>query len=89
MIRRREDPGVKLRKANLSREQAIAARQALGWSQEKMAAKADLDARTIANLEGGAAQPSVRSLRKIQRALEEAGVEFVEAEPGVKLTARP
>jgi transcriptional regulator with XRE-family HTH domain len=70
-------------------QQVKAARALLGWSQEKMAAKADLDTRTVANLEGGNAQPSVRSVRKIQRALEEAGVEFVEGEFGVRLNGKP
>jgi ribosome-binding protein aMBF1 (putative translation factor) len=70
-------------------QQVKAARLLLGWSREMLAGEADVDTRTVANFEAGNAQPLVRSVRKIQRVLEAAGVEFVEAEPGAGTIAIP
>jgi transcriptional regulator with XRE-family HTH domain len=61
------------------------ARLLLGWSREKLAAEANLSTRTIMNFEGHIGRPLVRTVRKIQRAFEAAGGEFVDSEPGVKL----
>ena len=70
-------------------QQVKAARFLLGWSQEKQAGEAGLSKLTVRNFETGKGRPIVRTVRKIQRAFEAAGVEFVDGEPGVKLKAKP
>lgn len=53
-------------------------------SREDLATAAGVSARTIGNFENGDSTPVRATLAAIQRALEEAGVEFVEGEaPGV------
>jgi transcriptional regulator with XRE-family HTH domain len=66
-------------------EQAKAARKLLGWSQMALALEANVSQGTVANFETGKGQLSVPSVSTIQRALEAAGVEFPDGEPGVKL----
>jgi ribosome-binding protein aMBF1 (putative translation factor) len=48
-------------------------RQAAGWTQADLAAKAGVRQETISRLEGGKHAPNVRTVDKIDRALEEAG----------------
>jgi transcriptional regulator with XRE-family HTH domain len=69
--------------------QVKAARQLLGWSQEDLADEAGLSTTAIAIFEADDGPPSVQTPHMIRLALEDAGVEFVEGEPGVKLKANP
>jgi transcriptional regulator with XRE-family HTH domain len=71
-------------------QQVKAARQLLGRSQFQLAAEthATVGATTIGLFERGKIQPSIRIVLAIQSALEAAGVEFVDGEPGVKLKAK-
>jgi transcriptional regulator with XRE-family HTH domain len=65
--------------------QVKAARQLLGWTQSRLAAEVGVSASNIAKLENGDGAISVLTVSTIRRALTEAGIEFVESEPGVKL----
>jgi DNA-binding XRE family transcriptional regulator len=72
-------------------EQIKAARVLLGWSQEGLAAEADVNTRTVGNIEVGRGRPSARTIDMLQRAIESAGVIFVEENgegPGVRLRKR-
>jgi transcriptional regulator with XRE-family HTH domain len=67
-------------------EQIKGARVLLGWSQERLAAEADIHTRTVRNFEGGKGRPLMRILQMMQRALEDAGVEFTNGSgPGVQM----
>lgn len=68
----------------ISVEQIKAARALLGWTQYDLAAAAGLSKPSVNTLERRIANPRVDTLEAIQRALEEAGVEFTQG-PGVKL----
>ena len=73
--------------------QIKAARSLLGWSQEKLALKSKVSDPTIGRLEaeGGELGGSLGTRQKIIRALEKAGVEFIEENgggPGVRLKKR-
>jgi transcriptional regulator with XRE-family HTH domain len=62
-----------------------AARGLLGWSQAKLAAKANVSIGTVQNVEAGKVMTPA-TLTLLQMALEGAGVEFLNAEsPGVRL----
>jgi transcriptional regulator with XRE-family HTH domain len=65
--------------------QLKAARQLLGWSQSRLAGEVGVSATNISKLERGARSVSVLTVSTIRRVLTEAGVDFVEGEPGVKL----
>ena len=65
-------------------QQIKAARALLNWTQEDLAAAANLSKPAIANLERGTAQPRMETLNAMMRAMEEAGVEFTDG-PGVRL----
>lgn len=68
--------------------QCRAARSWLGLSQEELAVLAKVSARTIAHFEAGNRVPHDRTLRDLQRALEEIGIEFVfEGSVGVGIRA--
>lgn len=60
-----------------------AARGLADWSQAKLAVRSNLGASTIKDYEAGRRVPTPNNLSAIQRALEAAGVEFIE--DGVKL----
>ena len=60
-----------------------AARQLLGWSQSRHAGEAGVSATTVGYIEGGARRVPLATVSKIQRILEDAGVEFVNGEPRV------
>ena len=68
----------------ITSRQVKAARELLGWSQAKLATKASMTLIAIQVLESKD-WFSVLNTTKIQVALEAAGIEFVEGEPGVKL----
>ena len=73
-------------------EQLRAARGLLGWSQSKLAARAGLSLPTVKRVEAGfGARVSDDARNKLQRALESAGVEFIQENgggPGVRLRRR-
>ncbi len=70
--------------------QLRAARALLGIDQAELAKQAGVDINTIRNLEGRGSEPlggRVDTLRKVQTAMEAAGVEFLNhGQPGVRLT---
>ena len=68
----------------ISIEQIKAARALLDWTQDDLAHAAKLSKPSINTLERRIANPKMETLASIQRALEEAGVEFMEG-PGVRL----
>ena len=80
-----------MRKKNvISRAQCRAARAMIEWSRVRLAEAANIAERTLIDFERGARQPYDRTLADIQRALEQAGVIFIDADeegPGVRLKA--
>jgi transcriptional regulator with XRE-family HTH domain len=59
----------------------------LDWSQAELAARSNLSESTIRDFEKGRRIPSVNSLAAVWRALEAAGVEFIDGDqPGVRLS---
>jgi transcriptional regulator with XRE-family HTH domain len=58
-------------------QQLRAARAWLGLSQEELASQSGVARVTIANFENGRSVPQPRTLRDLQRTLEEAGIEFL------------
>ncbi len=63
--------------------QIKAARSLLDWSQSDLAKAAGLSLPALGNLERGASTPRSRTLLAIEKALTEAGMEFIEG-PGVR-----
>jgi len=61
----------------LNKELTRAARALLGLTQAEVAQHASVAVKTIADFERGATVPQDRTLRDIQRAFEEMGVEFL------------
>ncbi len=69
-------------------EQCKGARAMLAWSRERLAAAADVAIRTLVDFERGARRPYKRTLVDIRRALEAAGIIFIDENgggPGVRL----
>ena len=69
-------------------EQCKGGRAMLGWSQERLAKASKVALRTLADFESGARQPYDRTLADIRRALEDAGIVFIDTNgggPGVRL----
>jgi transcriptional regulator with XRE-family HTH domain len=69
-------------------EQCRAARALLAWSQQDLAEKSGVGIVTVHQLEAGASQPRRATADVVRRALEAAGVEFIEENgggPGVRL----
>lgn len=64
--------------ALISANQIKAARAYLGWSQDDLAAAANLSITTVRSLETG--HVSLRSAREVRKAFEVAGLEFTEGE---------
>ena len=63
----------------------------LGWSQEELAQRAGVAKQTLADFERGSRSPYARTLADIQKALEAAGVTFIDEDgggPGVRLRDR-
>jgi transcriptional regulator with XRE-family HTH domain len=73
--------------ALLRRPEAKAARELLGWSRLRLAARAGIGGSTIRNFELGR-RLAGRTIVAIQRALEAAGVEYTNGAPGVKPKAK-
>ena len=70
--------------------QCKAARALIGWSRKQLAQSALIAERTLVDFERGARNPLSRTLLDIRRALEDAGVIFIDADeegPGVRLKA--
>lgn len=61
----------------INAKQCRAARAWLGWSQDDLAEKAECARRTIAAFEQEKSVPFDRTLRDIQRTLEDAGITFL------------
>ncbi len=62
------------------------ARKLLGWTREHLAPRCGLSLTSLRRFEFGVLFPKSESLASIQRALEEAGVEFTSGgAPGVRL----
>ena len=71
--------------------QSRAARALLGLTQADLAAQSRVSQRSIASFETGEHQPIPSILSALQRALEEAGIDFIEENgggPGVRLIKR-
>jgi len=67
--------------------QCRAARALLDWSQQQLADTSKIGNATIRNFEGGKSAPQHATLDVLQRALEAAGVEFING-TGVRLINR-
>jgi len=68
-------------------DQSRAARGLLDWSQAELAVRSNLSESTVRDFEKGRRVPSINNLAAIRRALEAAGVEFIDGkQPGVRLT---
>src|SRR4051812_40275972 len=75
----------------LTSAQSRAARALLDWTQQQLADVSQVGNATIRNFESGKASPQASTLAALQRALETAGVIFVEENgegPGVRLRKR-
>ncbi|WP_375460630.1 helix-turn-helix domain-containing protein [uncultured Enterovirga sp.] len=57
--------------------QCRAGRACLGWSRDDLAKRSGVSVATLADYESGKRTPYGRTLADVQRALEEAGVEFI------------
>jgi transcriptional regulator with XRE-family HTH domain len=73
--------------------QIRAARAALQWSADTLAMHAGIASKTVRRLEGeqGVPQTTTGTLKKIQAALEAAGIEFIgtpEDGPGIRIRVR-
>jgi len=67
-------------------EQCRGARAMAGWSRAHLSAQAGVNERTIVDFERGARSPIRATRDAIQRALENAGVEFTNGDqPGVRM----
>lgn len=77
---------------NAFAQQIKMARAALGLTLDDLAARSDVGRQTIVNMEAGRSARRA-SVTAIRRALEDAGVEFIDAAdgkgPGVRLSANP
>ena len=72
----------------ISSEQCKAARALIGWSRRVLSETSRVAERTLIDFERGARNPHKRTLFDIRRALEEAGVIFIDEDdegPGVRL----
>jgi transcriptional regulator with XRE-family HTH domain len=75
--------------AVLTPAQLRAARALLGWSREDLAESSGTGAETVKNFEFRGSDPKLGTVQKWRRALEAAGVKFIEGDdqdgPGVRL----
>ena len=73
----------------LTPAQLRAARAIVGWSREDLAEKSGMSAQAIREFELGSSDPKMGTVQKWRRALEAAGVQFIDADdasgPGVRL----
>jgi transcriptional regulator with XRE-family HTH domain len=74
---------------SFSAAQCRAARALLSWSQGELATASKVATKTIADFERGARAPYERTLADMQRALESAGIEFINGgKPGVRMNPK-
>ena len=68
-----------------------AARALLDWSQDELAARADVGRATVGDFERGARTPMRQNLRAMRRTLEDAGIAFLWSTAGGEgvVLARP
>ena len=72
----------------ISPDQCKAARALIGWPRRALSETSQVAERTLIDFERGARNPHKRTLFDIRRALEEAGVIFIDEDdegPGVRL----
>jgi len=66
--------------------QCRAARALLNWSQDDLVRHSGITKKTIADFERGATTPRSRTMKEIERALIDAGIEFLnDGSPGIRL----
>lgn len=70
----------------LKREHFRAARAWLGWTQDDLAEHSGVSKVTVRNIERGVTDPRVTTMGALQKAFEDAGIEFLEN--GVTYTTR-
>jgi transcriptional regulator with XRE-family HTH domain len=71
--------------------QCRAARGLLDWTQQELAARAGIGIVTVRQVEAGLSKPRRATLEVIKRAMEAAGIEFIDGNgggPGVRLRQR-
>lgn len=68
----------------ITTDQIRAGRAMLGWSQAKLASEAGMTREAVLRIEGGKSDPRVSSMKKIQDAMESAGLVFLPG--GVRLS---
>ncbi len=66
----------------ISPSQCRMARAALSWTTHDLAAKARVSANTVSKFESGKVKPNPSTVAVIRRALEEAGVIFIDSGEG-------
>jgi transcriptional regulator with XRE-family HTH domain len=67
---------------HISPAQCRGARGLLGWSQSDLSRASKTATKTIADFERGAREPYPRTLADVRRALENAGLEFIDENGG-------
>jgi transcriptional regulator with XRE-family HTH domain len=65
---------------DMSPEQSRAARGWLGWSQTELAKRASVSLSTVRDFENARRVPIVNNLDALRRAIEAAGIEFIDEE---------
>ncbi len=73
---------------SITPEQAKAARESLGWTKVRLAARSNQSESAVALLEEGKRRPHDRKVEAIREALEAEGIEFTADQPGVRLRSR-
>jgi len=71
--------------------QCRAARGLLDWTQQELADRAGIGIVTVRQVEAGLSKPRRATLEVIERAMEAAGIEFIDGNgggPGVRLRGR-
>lgn len=66
----------------ISSKQCRAARELLEWKQKDLGEKSSVAVSTIADFERKKSQPIARTMADIQRAFEDAGIEFLDDKKG-------
>jgi transcriptional regulator with XRE-family HTH domain len=86
-----DSPSFAIVPAMITSAQCRAARGLLDWTQQDLADRAGVGIVTVRQVESGLSEPRRATLEVIRRALERAGVEFIDENgggPGVRLRAR-